>query len=338
MNRNMPLATAVVTRQPDAKEAYATIVRAIEEKEDEIVRTLVPTIPRERFLNVALQAITRSPRLLECAPASIIKALRDAAELGLEPSGLLGSAYLVPYKNRQTQRYEAQLIPGYRGLIDLARRSGEIKSIAAVLVRERDEFKVWRDENGPHYTHVPFLNPGHIMEPLFDTNTGARVGDRVVDGGKYIAVYCHVRLATGDSHLEVMTTAEVQAIRRRSKAADDGPWMTDWPEMAKKTVTRRAVKYLPISVVSLVNRALELEDVAESASTPVDSPVAVARHAFQSALSGSTNEHTPPDAGDAAVDPVAPTDDGNGAASVDAELDNQHGNPGPGAAVNPPAS
>ena len=263
-------ATAVVARRETPKDQYLALESLIRQKEDAIVATLAPTISRDRFISVSLQAISRSPKLLECSPASILRSLRDAAELGLEPSGLMGQAYLVPYYNKYTRRLDAQLIPGYRGLIDLARRSGELVNIEAHVVRARDEFDYHRDEHGTHYVHHPYINRGGDV----DTDTG-----EVLDRGPYIGAFCAARLRGSDGstvlQFEFMDTTEIESNRSRSKAADDGPWKTDWAEMAKKTVARRILKYLPVALTSPVNRALEMEDVAEGTAEPRSAVVTV---------------------------------------------------------------
>jgi recombination protein RecT len=288
--------TNAVIPRSDPKAQYQAIENAVRAREADIVATLVPTIPRDRFIAVALQAITRSPRLLQCTPASIIKALRDAAELGLEPSGLMGSAYLVPYRNRKSNTYEAQLIAGYRGLIDLARRSGEVKTIEAHVVRERDEF-VFEFGTTAYLRHVPYLNVGDLDE-----------NDQPIDAGNFVAAYAFARLTSGEVQFEVMDVPQIEQIRRRSKAADDGPWVTDWAEMARKTPTRRLLKYLPLSAVALT-RALELEDAAEGDAIAVTA-VAPARAALASALSvPSTDAPTDtPDAQDDEPDAGASSD------------------------------
>jgi recombination protein RecT len=293
MSRNAP--PPVQSREVvrfDPKQAYADIEAALREKEDAIVATLGPTIPRERFMAVALQAVTRSPRLLECTPASIIKALRDAAELGLEPSGLMGSAYLVPYRNKQSGRYEAQLIPGYRGLIDLARRSGELVTMEAHVVREKDTFE-FEFGTMQHLTHRPWLNLTGERETVLDENTGELGPGRLLDAGPYVAFYAFARLTSGETQFDVMTVPEVDAIRRRSKAGDDGPWVTDYVEMGRKTVVKRLVKFLPLSATDLT-RALEIEDAAEGGAEPTATVTAPARAALQAAF--TTPAETAPEA------------------------------------------
>lgn len=291
------------------KERLDRVLATVEEHEAKIVASLVAEIPRRRFLAVARQAITRTPRLWECTPASLLYALTAAAELGLEPSGLMGSAYLVPYRNRRTQRYEAQLIPGYRGLIGLARRSGEVRTVEAHVVRARDEF-MFEHGSSQILRHVPYLNlTGERGEDTADERGETRRG-ALLDGGPYVAAYAFARLSSGEFQFEVMDVAAIEAVRKRSKAADDGPWATDWAEMARKTPTRRLLKYLPLSVADL-QRALELEDAAESDATPVVRVETPAR----TALAASLGLATPPEAQEG-VD--APPDE-EAAATVDVD-------------------
>ena len=180
----------------------------------------------ERLVKLALVAASRTPLLLQCEPKSIVQGVMTAAQLGLDCGGVLGSAYLVPFKNqKQGGRYEAQLIVGYRGLVDLARRSGEIETIEAHVVYAHDSFEVAYGLD-PVLRHVPCL-------------TG--------DAGDPILVYAIARLKDGGRQVEVMTRSEVERIRSRSRAGSSGPWVTDWSEMARKTVVRRLCKYLPLS-------------------------------------------------------------------------------------------
>lgn len=221
---------------------------------------------RERFQAIAVRAVLGNPSLMQCTRESLLGAITTAAELGLEPSGLLGSAYIVPYNVRKnidgTWRTvkSAQLIPGYRGLIDLARRSGEILKVEARVVRLRDEFAIDYGSAQP-ITHRPF-----VPDP------SAAPEDR--DPGPYVGAYMRAVLR-GDPvpQVEWMTTDEIDQVRRRSKASDDGPWTTDWSEMARKTVVRRGSKYLPLTTD--LTRALELDEEAERQAEPPAQPVRV---------------------------------------------------------------
>lgn len=240
-------------------------VRAVVGAMSERLAQLLPAgMSPERFQATVLRTMLGSPKLMACTQASVVVALQSAAELGLEPSGLLGSAYLVPYKKRrqvdgqwQTVN-EAQLIPGYRGLIDLARRSGEVLKVEARTVRQRDTFSIDYGRAQP-LQHVPF-----IADPA------APPEDR--DPGPYVGAYMRAMLK-GDPvpQVEWMSTDEIEAIRLRSKAADDGPWVTDWSEMARKTVVRRGAKYLPLTTE--FRTALELDELAErDAVAPIAAP------------------------------------------------------------------
>lgn len=181
----------------------------------------------DRLIKLAVLAAVKEPKLLQCTKESVIASLMTAAQLGLEPNGTLGSAYLVPFNNRKKQRMECQLIPGYRGLIDLAKRSGEVSGVEARVVYEGDKFE-------PHYGTEPKI----IHIPNF-------AGERKFSN--ILAVYVVATFEGGNKQFEIMSKTEVEAIRARSQAKDEGPWQTDFEEMAKKTVTKRASKYWPLS-------------------------------------------------------------------------------------------
>lgn len=180
----------------------------------------------DRLIKIALFSASKNPTLLKCNKLSIWQCVAKSAQLGLEPDGALGEAYMVPYRNNKTDQYEAQFIIGYRGLISLARRSGEIESIEAHVVYERDRFKC-----------VLGLAPILEHEPCWEG-----------DPGKAVAVYAIAKLKGGGSQWEVMTKGQIEDVRKRSRAGQSGPWVSDWGEMAKKTVVRRLAKYLPLSV------------------------------------------------------------------------------------------
>lgn len=208
----------------------------------------------ERLLKVIVSSISKTPKLLECSQMSLLQSVIAMSELGLEPDAVRGLAYLVPYKGT------CQLIIGYRGYIELARRSGNLRQIEARLVRENDKLDICFGLE-PRFEHVPCLDG---------------------DAGPPKLVYAIARYADGGEHIEVMTVAEVEAIRKRSRAATLNPWVTDFEAMAKKTVVRQLAKWLPLSP-ELV-KAIEIDDEqfvdaakpstptagrAMSASTPV---------------------------------------------------------------------
>lgn len=229
-----------------AQEKIRTFGDLLEKRKDTFAKVLPRHMNPDRLIKVAMLAISRQPLLLQCTPMSLIQSMMAAAQLGLEPDGVLGSAYLVPYRNNKTGQYEAQLIPGYRGLIDLARRSGQINRIEAHVVKEKDEFDFsfgleMRLRHRPHFPD---------------------------DAGAIIGVYALAELKDGSIQVEVMSKADIDTIKTRSKAKDHGPWVTDYAEMARKTVVRRLIKYLPLSV-ELAN-AVELDNRAELGTGSLD--------------------------------------------------------------------
>lgn len=226
----------------DTKAAYQSIEQSIVSRQADIVATLAKGIDPTQFLKVALQAITRTPRLLECTPSSFVLALRDAAEMGLFPSGLLGEGYLVPYRNHGVM--EAQFQAGYLGLVKLARQSGEVLDVEARVVRERDFLDIAYGTGG-HIIHKPYIQ--------------GRDGEE--DPGKRQGAWFRAVLRNAPDHIGWMSLAEIDAIRRRSKAADSGPWVTDYEAMARKTVTRAELKWLPRSAA--LTRAMENDDIIE---------------------------------------------------------------------------
>lgn len=202
---------------------------------------LAELVPRhltpERLVKVALAAIFKTPGLAECNPLTLLNSFIQATQLGLECNGALGHAYLVPFNAKikergpdgvERERFEkqCQFILGYRGMIELARRTGQVASIEAVVVRVGDVFEEERGINQV-LRHVP--NREGVLKPLR-------------------LVYAIARLKGGETCIEVMSRAEIDAIRARSKASKFGPWVSDYEEMARKTVVRRLFKMLPTSI------------------------------------------------------------------------------------------
>jgi len=202
----------------------------------EAVKSIAPRhLSPDRLARMALTAASRNPRLLQATQGSVLKSVIEASTLGLDCSGLLGQGYLVPYKNGklsdQMNRpvYEAQFQAGYLGLCDLARRSGEVLDIRAVAVYEGDEFD-YEEGLKPFIKHKPLRDP-----------------DAIPNGKSIRYVYAVADLKAGLQKQKVMTRGQVEAIRKRSRAANEGPWVTDYEAMALKTVTRQLLKWLPLS-------------------------------------------------------------------------------------------
>lgn len=229
-----------------ANKKLDTIRVLLEKSKPQIALALPRHLSADRILRISMTSIRRTPKLLACNPQSLLGAIMQASQLGLEPDGVLGHAYLVPFKE------EVQLIVGYKGLIDLARRSGQLSTIYARVVCAKDQFE-YAYGLTERLEHIPSAE---------------------VDPGEMVAAYAVARLKDGAQQFEVMTSREITAIRERSRAKDDGPWVTDPAEMWKKTVLRRLCKMLPASVelaraVALDERAdlglpQQLEDVVDA--------------------------------------------------------------------------
>ena len=229
------------TRTPGAQ----SIEQALEARADLLRKVLPKHLTPERLIKVALLARSRSPQLLQCTTESLVRAVLQCAEMGLEPSGSIGGAHLVPFKNNKTGQWEATCIPDYRGLIDIARRSGQIRSIEAHPIYANEKYRV-RFGSEPVLEHEPLL---------------------VGPPGDLIAVYAVAKLADGATQVEVMTKDSVDRIRSRSRAGNSGPWVTDYEAMAKKTVLRQLCKYLPRS--RELQEALDVDESIEAGQEPI---------------------------------------------------------------------
>lgn len=194
----------------------------------EIGKALPAHMKPERMARVALTCLTRVPKLAECTPESFMQCLLSLSQWGLEPDGR--RAHLIPFENRKRGIVECTLIIDYKGLVELAYRSGMVKNIHADVVRVGDVFTY---NLGSVDAHTPWA---------FRSDPG-----KPKDAGKVYAAYCIVTLEGGLKKCEVMTFDEIEGIRARSKSGGTGPWATDWNEMAKKTVFKRVSKWLPLS-------------------------------------------------------------------------------------------
>lgn len=197
-----------------------TIKSYVKLYENQIARALPSVITPERFSRMVLTAITKTPKLSECTPESFIGAMLTAAQLGLEPNTPLGQAYLIPYGSN------CQFQIGYKGLLELAHRSGEIKTLEARCVYENDDFNI---EYG--------LNPNLIHKPSFK------------DKGELIGIYAVYHLNNGGYSFEFMSKEEIEKHRNKyskSYKNKDSAWETDFESMAKKTVIKRLIKYAPL--------------------------------------------------------------------------------------------
>jgi recombination protein RecT len=195
---------------------------------DAVKKALPRHLTPDRFIRVAITAMTKTPKLAQCDQASFFGALLSLSQFGLEPDGR--RAHLIPFENRKRGVTECQLIIDWKGLAELAMRSGIVANLHADIVREGDLFDY---SCGKIKSHVPwFLR---------------RDNARPDKPGEVFAVYSIAEFRDGSTKADVMSLEEVDAIRARSRAGQAGPWVTDYNEMAKKTVFRRLSKWLPLS-------------------------------------------------------------------------------------------
>lgn len=196
----------------------------IQSMQGEIKKALPSVITPERFTRMVLSALSVNPKLGACTPASFLGAMMSAAQLGLEPNTPLGQAYLIPYRNKD--KLEVQFQIGYKGLLDLAYRSGEIDIIQAHIVYENDEFEY---EYG--------LDSRLVHKPANK------------DRGQAIAVYAVFKTKSGGYGFEVMSMDDVRKHAEKysqSYSSSYSPWQKNFEEMAKKTVLKRVLKYAPL--------------------------------------------------------------------------------------------
>jgi recombination protein RecT len=190
----------------------------VEGMRDQFKLALPKILTPERFTRVALTCINKNPKLLECTRDSLLACLLDCAALGIEPDGR--RAHLIPYGKVCT------LIIDYKGIAELVRRSGEISTLHCGIVYPADHFD-YAFGTGQFLNHKPAMSRDGKEKP--------------------VCVYSYVKLKDGQEDFDVMSIDDVDRIRKRSRAGNNGPWVTDFDEMAKKTVFRRHSKWLPLS-------------------------------------------------------------------------------------------
>lgn len=215
--------TAVATAAANPKKTMQDMIKKMS---GEIAKALPSVITPERFTRITLSALSNSPKLCECTPPSFLGAMMTAAQLGVEPNTPLGQAYLIPYYNHG--KLECQFQLGYKGLLDLAYRSGEISVIQAHTVYEKDEF-TYEFGLDAKLEHKPYMG---------------------ADKGEPVAFYAMFKTKDGGYGFEVMSVDDIRAHARKYSQAfakgSSSPWQTNFEEMAKKTVLKRVLKYAPL--------------------------------------------------------------------------------------------
>jgi len=207
----------VKAKENGSETAIVSLRTALESATAKLAEVAPKYLKVDRLVRIMLSACSRNPKLLECSRDSILTFCMKCSETGLEPIGA-GGAWPIPFRNKNGS-IEMQFIPDYRGLVNCAKRANCITDAYAEVVRENDTFEYTLGLT-PTLTHAPATQ----------------------DRGKMINAYCVFVLPDGTKRFVVMDADEIDGIRKRSKAATIGPWVTDEAEMWKKTVTRRAMK------------------------------------------------------------------------------------------------
>ncbi|MEH6474444.1 MAG: recombinase RecT [Sneathiella sp.] len=222
-----------------------TVASALEKMRPQMLQALPDHITADRMMRVLLGTIQKNPKLLECNRASLYSAISTCSVLGLEPDGIMGQAHLVPFKG------VVQFIPGYQGLIALARNSGEVKSIMAEAVHEND-----------HFFYQFGINDVLEHRPV----------DK--ERGEITHFYAIAKFNDGGHHWIVMSREDVEKIRNNSPAyksnTTSSPWAAHFGEMGKKTAIRRLAKYLPMDTQKANSRNRDRTESAIAISDAAD--------------------------------------------------------------------
>lgn len=205
-----------------AKKQAPTIQNYVKQMMPEIKKALPAVMTPERFTRIVLSALSSNPKLAECTPQSFLGAMMASAQLGLECNTTLGQSYLIPFRNHGVMECQFQL--GYKGLIDLAYRSGDVSTVQAHIVYENDDFE-YAYGLEPKLHHVPAKK----------------------ERGNATHVYAVFTMKDGGYGFEVMSMDDINAHAKKfSKSFGSGPWQTNFEEMAKKTVLKKCLKYAPM--------------------------------------------------------------------------------------------
>lgn len=244
-NQTAPALTEEQQKAVVLKERKQKVSGLLERYAPQLAQALPKFLTPDKMMRVALTAMNKNPKLLECTQTSLIGSILTSAQLGLLPDEVLGEAYLIPFKNNRANRMECQFMIGYKGLCTLAYRSGVVQSVQARAVFKGDEFEF---EMG--------LNERLVHRPKGNKNPA-----------EITHFYSIVRMKEGGYVMNVMTREEVEKIRNESAnykfayKKEDTVWGKYFEEMGCKTVLRRIMKYVPMS--SEVMRAIGQDELAD---------------------------------------------------------------------------
>jgi len=243
------------------KNAIVSLKEFIDKRMEQIVKSLPAHINPERIIANFYSLFRKNPKLADCEPMSVLAGFMQIIQLGLEPNI---HAYLIPFYDSDKKRYFAQMIMDYRGVINLVRRSGEIKDVYANPVYEKDEFDYC-------YGSTQFLKHKPTL------------GDR----GKIIAFYSVAKFTSGETSFKVISKADVDKVMNvsPSKNSSYSPWKKWYEEQGNKTVIKKHGKFLPLSLevqkmmatdettkTEISPDIKELPDITDWANSSTDAP------------------------------------------------------------------
>lgn len=246
--------------------------------QEKIAKSMARGLDKDRLIELCISTVNRTPELGDCTVMSILLGLIKSAQFGLEIGGVNSEAYLVPFWNSKIGAKEALMIPGYRGLMKLVLRSGEVASLNVQAVYRGEECTVELGDN-PSVTHRAKLDVDRS-----DANI--------------VAVYMVATFVNGRRQVEIMNRKDIEKVRASSKAKNAMAWTDWWGEMARKTVVRRGCKYLPMQsdireLHEDEDREMGLVDRDDLGEAPVRGIAGVAQRlnaAKQLAASNTTRE------------------------------------------------
>lgn len=243
----------------------------LERYKGSIAQALPSFLTADRMVRVFLTAISRTPGLMDCTQHSLMSSILTCSQLGLSPDTVLGEAFLIPFKNNNKQITECQLIIGYKGLLGLARRSGQITNIgsrpvfAAQSVLKGDDLLqaiAEGKEVGDYFRY------SYGLEETLEHEPGS-----ITDPARITHFYSVAKFTNGGHVFNVMTRKQVEVIRDQSanykfaKYKEKTIWVTNFEEMGNKTVLRRMMKFLPLSPD--MQTAIGIDEAAEYGSQPI---------------------------------------------------------------------
>lgn len=226
------LKNQLATRAGDVPEKKPlTLADQINAMVPQFAKAMPKHMSPDRLARIALTAVRQNPTLGQCTPASFFGSLMQCAALGLEPN-LAGHAYLIPFRNKGT--LEVQYITGYKGQLELVRRSGEVVGTpAARIVYSNDIFELVYGMEEDTFKHIPWY---------------MRSKEGITEPGEIIGAYVRARYVKGGGDIYFQPIQKIMERRERSKAKDSGPWKTDFEAMVLKTAVRAAFPWLPMSI------------------------------------------------------------------------------------------